>query len=193
MLVALFVAFAVASHFGRRLVVANTTSSVDPGLYLASGDDVAVGRLVSFRLPEAARPYFAERAGRPFGDAAGWFLIKPVIAGPGDTVDTTGKRVLVNGVDCGPVYAHDDAGRALPSWRHRRVLRAGEWFVVSRRCPGSLDGRYFGPIRMEDVEHVRQPLVRWGGGCRPWRWLGTYVDRPWREPEPAPCPQTKVQ
>ena len=188
-LVALFVALAVASHFGRRLVVANTTSSVDPGLYLASPGEVAVGRLVSFRLPEGARPYFAGRAGRPVADAADWFLIKPVIAGPGDTVDTTGGRVLVNGLNVGPIYTHDDSGRALPSWRDRRTLGDGEWFVISRRCPGSLDGRYFGPIRTEQIEHVRRPLVRWG----PWRWLGTYRDEPWREPEAAPCPETNVQ
>ena len=85
-LVTLFIALAVASHFGRRLVIASTTSSVDPGLYLATGGEVAIGRLVSFRVPEAARPYFAARAGRPVADAADWFLIKPVIAGPGDTV-----------------------------------------------------------------------------------------------------------
>ena len=199
--VVLFVGLAILSHVGRRVVIANTTSSVDPGLYLAWPDEVAVGRLVSFRLPESVRPYFAERAGRPVEDAADWFLIKPVIAGPGDTVDTTGGRVRVNGLDCGPIYTHDDAGRALPSWRSRRVLEEGEWFVVSRRCPGSLDGRYFGPIRTQDIEHVRRPLVRWGEGSGQgggegdgsWRWFGKYVDEPWHKPEAAPCPQTKVQ
>ena len=187
-LAVLFVALAVASHFGRRVVIENTTSSVDPGLYLATDGEVAVGRLVSFRVPEAARPYFAGRAGRPVADAADWFLIKPVIAGPGDTVDTTGRRVLVNGIDSGPIYTHDDVGRALPSWRHRLTLGDGEWFVISRRSSGSLDGRYFGPISTEQVEHVRRPLVRWGSEGQPWRWFGTYFDEPPREPESAPMP-----
>jgi conjugative transfer signal peptidase TraF len=177
-LVVLFVAFAVVAQVGRRVVVANPTESVEPGLYLAWRDEVAVGRLVSFPMPEGARPYFADRAGRPVEEAERWFLIKPVIAGPGDTVDTTGDRVLVNGVDAGPIYTHDSAGRALPQWRHRRVLADGEWFVVSLRCPGSLDGRYFGPIRQQDVEHVRRPLVRWGDEGDASRWFGAYVDRP---------------
>ena len=146
-LVALFLAFASLSTLGRRLVVINPTESIDPGLYLAEpGAEVAVGQLVSFALPESSRAYFAERAGRPLDDAAEWYLIKPIIAGPDDIVDTTGDRILVNDIDAGPIYTHDSAGRALPQWRHRRVLSDGEWFVVSRRCPGSLDGRYFGPI-----------------------------------------------
>jgi conjugative transfer signal peptidase TraF len=180
--VGLFLLFAAAATVGRRAVVANPTQSVDPGLYLAvpkwTGGDVAIGQLVSFRIPEAARPYFAGHAGRPIEDAGGWYLIKPIIAGPGDVVDTTGDRVLVNGVDAGPIYASDSDGRALPRWRARRRLAEGEWFVVSRRSPGSLDGRYFGPIREGDVEYVRRPLVRWGDEGEPWRWFGTYVDRP---------------
>ena len=178
-LVALFAAFAVIAQLGRRVVVANTTQSVEPGLYLAvPGAEVGVGRLMSFRVPEAARPYFAGRAGRPVGDADGWFLIKPVAAGPGDAVDTTGRRVLINGRDLGPIFTHDGAGRKLPRWRERRTLRDGEWFVLSRRGAGSLDGRYFGPIRRQEVEHVRRPLVRWGEDGGPWRWLGTCRDGP---------------
>ena len=177
--IGLFLAFVLLATFGRRMVVMNPTNSVELGLYLAEpGADVAVGRLVSFRVPEGARPYFAGRAERPLEDADDWYLVKPIAAGPGDLVDTTGGRVLVNGVDLGPVFTHDGDGRALPQWRERRMLRQGEWLVVSRRTPGSLDGRYFGPIREKDVEHVRRPLVRWGDEGGSWRWFGSYVDRP---------------
>ena len=179
--IALLIVLAAGSQLYPRLVVANTTQSVDPGLYLAWGHGVAVGKLVGFRVPEAARPYFAGRAGKPVEDAADWFLVKPVIAGPGDEVDATGRRVLVNGIDCGPIYERDDAGRALPHWRERRTLRDGEWFVVSRRAPGSLDGRYFGPVRAEQIECVRRPLLRW----RPWRLFGNYEDRPPPTPDPS--------
>ncbi len=182
MVIGLFLFFALLATLGRRMVVMNPTASVEPGLYLAVpgwwGAELRVGRLVSFRVPEGTRPYFAGRAARPLEDADDWYLVKPVAAGPGDLVDTTGDRVLVNGVDLGPVYTHDGVGRALPRWRERRVLRQGEWLVVSRRTPGSLDGRYFGPIREKDVEHVRRPLVRWGVEGGSWRWFGSYVDRP---------------
>ena len=71
-LVGLFLAFSLLATLGRRIVVMNPTDSVEPGLYLAvPGGDVEAGRLVSFRIPEAARPYFAARADRPVEDAGG--------------------------------------------------------------------------------------------------------------------------
>jgi conjugative transfer signal peptidase TraF len=177
--IALFLLFAMLATIGRRLVVMNPTDSVDPGLYLAvPGADIEVGRLVSLRLPESTRVYFADKAGRPLSDASGWYLVKPVSAGPGDEVDTTGSRVFINGIDYGPIYTHDSTGRALPQWRERRVLGEGEWLLISRRSPGSLDGRYFGPIRESDIEHVRRPLLRWGGDDGNWQWFGSYMDRP---------------
>ena len=197
-LLACFGGFALVAHGGSRAVIANTTSSVDPGLYLWrpgwTGGEVQVGGLVSLTMPEAARPYFAERAGRPVEDAADWFLVKPVAAGEGDHVDTTGNRVLVNGRDLGPIYDRDDAGRNLPRVKVNRTLRQGEWLLVSRRCPGSLDGRYFGPVTTERLEAVRVPLVRWGDGSDgSWTWGGRYEDRPWVDGQAAECPATKVQ
>ena len=194
----IFGVFALLTQVGGRLVIANTTSSVDPGLYLWrpgwTGGEVRLGALVSLTMPEAARPYFAGRAERPVADAADWFLIKPVAAGPGDHIDTTGTRVLINGRDLGPIYDADDTGQMLPRVRVNRVLRQGEWLLVSRRCPGSLDGRYFGPVTTEQLEAVRVPLVRWGeasdGG---WTWGGTYEDRPWIDGQAAECPATNVQ
>lgn len=198
LVLSLFGGFVLVTQLGGRFVVANTTSSVDPGLYLWHptwlGGNVNIGGLVSLRMPESARPYFAERAGQPLEAAADWYLIKPIAAGPGDTVDTTGDRVLVNGHDLGPIYDADDVGRALPRVRVSKVLGDGEWLLVSRRCPGSLDGRYFGPVTTADLEATRLPLVRWGeetdGG---WSWFGSYVDGPWRDGQAAGCPQTKVQ
>ena len=182
-IVGLFFAFAAVAHLGRRVVVLNPTSSVDPGLYLAWPGGAAVGRLVSFPVPERARPYLVARAGRLVGEeeASGWYLVKPIAAGPGNHVDTTGGRLLVEGRDLGPIYTHDGAGRPLPVWRFSGKLGPDEWLPVSRRVPGSLDGRYFGPVRSEEIEHVRRPLVRWGDGSSEggsWRWFGGYVDEP---------------
>ena len=193
-----FGAFAGLTRLGGRMVVANTTASVDPGLYLSRpgwlGGEVRVGALVSLPIPELARPYFAGRAGRPVADAADWYLIKPVAAGTGDMIDTTGNRVLVNGRDLGPIYERDGLGRALPRWRGRRTLGAGEWLLLSRRCPGSLDGRYFGPVRTSDLEAVRVPLVRWGeGGDGGWAWGGAYRDHPSQPGESGERPETKVR
>ena len=197
-LLSCFAGFALVAHVGSRAVIANTTSSVDPGLYLWrpgwTGGEVRRGGLVSLSMPEAARQYFAERAGRPVDDAADWFLVKPIAAGEGDHIDTTGHRVFVNGRDLGPIYDRDDAGRDLPRVKVNRVLHQGEWLLVSRRCPGSLDGRYFGPVTSDQLEAVRVPLVRWGERADgSWSWGGSYEDRPWVDGQAAECPATKVQ
>ena len=177
-----FGGFALLTQVGARLVVANTTSSVDPGLYLSRpgwlGGRVRVGSLVSLRVPEIARPYFAAHASRPVEAAADWFLIKPVAAGPSDLVDTTSDRVFVNGRDLGPIYDRDDLGRELPRWRGRRTLGEAEWLLVSTRCPGSLDGRYFGPVRTADLEAVRVPRRAVGRTARRRVDLGRPLRRP---------------
>ena len=71
----------------HRILVINTSPSVAPGLYLRSSQDPAVGRLVDFCVPLAARPYVRDRTGYGGDD---WYILKPIAAGPGDLIDTTG-------------------------------------------------------------------------------------------------------
>jgi len=145
--------------FADRQVVVNTSPSVAPGLCLRSSDPPAVGRLVGFRIPAAARPYVLGRTGR---DGHDWYILKPVVAGPGDRVDSTGAWLTVNGRPLAPMPpAADAAGRPLPAWRAARVLGAGEFLVVSSRIANSLDSRCYGPVAAGDIAAVRVPLVTW--------------------------------
>jgi conjugative transfer signal peptidase TraF len=144
---------------GHRVVVINTSPSVAPGLYLRSASEPAVGRIIDFRIPDSARPYVQGRTGN---NGENWYILKPIAAGPGDRVDTTGEWLVINGHKMAPMPPPmDSAGRPLPVWRQCRVLGADEFFVFSDRIPNSFDSRCYGPILTEQIESVRKPLITW--------------------------------
>ena len=148
-----------ASRFADRQIVINTSPSVAPGLYIKSSALPAVGCIVDFRIPELARQYVQARTGHCGAD---WYILKPVAAGPGDRVDTTGAALFINGREIAPMPPErDGAGRTLPVWRGTRVLGPDEFFVFSDRIPNSFDSRCYGPIRRAQVAAVRRQLVTW--------------------------------
>jgi conjugative transfer signal peptidase TraF len=150
---------AVISIWANRQIVINTSPSVQPGLYVRSSDPPRVGAIVDFRIPPMAQEYIHERTGN---DGENWYILKPIAAGPGDRIDTTGDWVIINGHRLAPMPpAEDSAGRPLPTWREARVLGADEFFVFSDRIPNSFDSRCYGPIRRWQVEAVRKPIITW--------------------------------
>ncbi|MEM6457837.1 MAG: S26 family signal peptidase [Planctomycetota bacterium] len=143
---------------GRRFVVVNVSPSVTPGLYVRTDRLPGVGDLVSFEMPAAARPYMFARTGH---DGEDWFLLKPMVAGPGDVVDTTRGEVRVNGVPVALMPQTADRVPSVPLWKASKVLGDDEFFVLSTRVVNSFDSRCFGPIRVGDIEAVRRALVTW--------------------------------
>lgn len=144
---------------GHRVVVINTSPSVKPGLYVRSAIEPAVGRIVDFRIPDAAQKYVRERTGHGGED---WFILKPIGAGPGDRVDCSGDSVVINGRIIAPMPPElDNAGRTLPVWRESRTLGREEFFVLSTRIPNSFDSRCYGPITRKQIASVRRPLITW--------------------------------
>lgn len=145
--------------YADRQIVLNTSASISPGLYVRSAAVPAVGRLVDFRIPLAARGYVEGRTGY---DGRNWYIIKPIVAGPGDLVDTTGEWLVINGREVARMPpAADAAGIPLPVWRSTRTLEADEFFVFSGRIPNSFDSRCYGPIRRGQIDAVRVRLVTW--------------------------------
>jgi type IV secretory pathway protease TraF len=145
--------------FGHRVVVINTSPSVAPGLYVRCAIVPAVGRIVDFRIPYSARHYVQGRTGQ---DAEDWYILKPILAGPSDRVDTTGPSLVVNGRTIAPMPPGlDGARRPLPVWRENRVLGPDEFFVFSARIPNSFDSRCYGPITRREIASVRRPLITW--------------------------------
>jgi conjugative transfer signal peptidase TraF len=157
---AIVVLLAILPELGtRRALVINTSPSVAPGLYLRSSDEPAVGKLVDFCIPPAARDYVRGRTGN---SGENWYILKPIVAGPGDWVDTTGDSLIVNGHRIAPMPPRTDGnGRPLPIWRKRCLLTADEFFVFSNRITNSFDSRCYGPIRRQQIETVRRALITW--------------------------------
>ena len=150
---------ASSTLFANRQIVINTSPSVTSGLYLRSTATPAVGQIIDFRIPQSARNYIKTRTGQNGED---WYILKPIVAGPGDRVDTTGEWLLINGRQIASMPpTNDTGGLPLPVWRQSRVLGADEFFVFSGRIPNSFDSRCYGPISRSQIESVRKLLLTW--------------------------------
>jgi conjugative transfer signal peptidase TraF len=151
---------AVASTFlADRQIVINTSPSVQPGIYIRSSATPKVGAIVDFEIPTAAQPYILARSGY---SGENWYILKPIIAGPGDQVDTLGDWLIVNEKRIAAMLPREDsAHRPLPIWRACRRLADGEFFVFSARIPNSFDSRCYGPIKRREIMSVRCPLITW--------------------------------
>lgn len=134
------------------LVLYNRTPSMPIGVYVRVGHAPGRGDVVAFHLPVTAWDYARAR-----GEPTDIVLLKHVLAAGGDDVDTRAGRLVVNGLDIGPIPTVDSAGRPLPQWPADRVLAADE-LLPGSTLPCSFDGRFFGPIRLADVLGVYRPL-----------------------------------
>ncbi|MGD0461640.1 MAG: S26 family signal peptidase [Tepidisphaeraceae bacterium] len=144
---------------GHRVIVINTSPSVAPGLYIRWGIEPAVGQIIDFRIPERARLYVQKRTVQDCDD---WYILKPIAAGPGDRIDTTGSSLVINGCAIAPMPPDfDSAGRTLPLWRENCVLGPDEFFVFSARIPNSFDSRCYGPVHRQQIDSVRRALITW--------------------------------
>ena len=157
---ALTTVIAVAStFFADRQVVINTSPSVQPGIYLRSSAAPNVGAIVDFEIPAAAKPYVRARSGY---SGQSWYILKPIVAGPEDQVDTLDDWLVVNGKRIAPMPPREDsAGRPLPVWHACRRLADDEFFVFSARIPNSFDSRCYGPIKLSMISAVRRAILIW--------------------------------
>ena len=118
------------------LVLYNRTPSMATGLYVRVGQVAKRGDVIAFHLP---RPAWGYARGR--GERTDLVLLKHVLAVGGDHVSTRGGRLVVNGVDVGPIPVVDSAGRSLPQWRAGRVCwRRTKCSRVRRRPAASTGG-----------------------------------------------------
>lgn len=147
-------ALALIAGYGVGVRV-NLTPSLPMGFYrLAVPDERA--ELVTFCGPAMAGHSLHERGYTSWGTCpdGGAPLMKPIVARPGDVVTVTAAGLAVNGKalpNTAPM-PRDAKGRALPAYpAGSYTVGAGDYWVASTYNPGSLDSRYFGPIRAELV------------------------------------------
>jgi conjugative transfer signal peptidase TraF len=88
-------------------------------------------------------------------------LIKPVIAWPGDEVQTSPDGISVNGrllQNTVPID-RDSSGRHIFPYRFGVYkVQKGQLWVVSSFSPRSFDSRYFGPIPIQSVKTWLRPF-----------------------------------
>lgn len=148
-------ASALSQQRKAPLLIWNASASAPTGLYSVQGSGaLRRGAYVLVTLP----PPWAE-----FADAHGILphgipLLKPVAAMTGDRVCRVGRRITVNGRIAAIAYLININRRSLPRWRHCRVLKDGEIFVLARMAR-SFDSRYLGPIPLSSVIGPVQKLL----------------------------------
>ena len=131
----------------------NTTPSVPTGLYTLTSRIPAKGDLAIINLPEATAVLADARGYLPAHSR----LIKPVVAGSGDTVCRNGLVVRIEGQPPALADAVDMRQRPLPQWDGCHRLTPSEIFVISS-VRGSFDSRYIGRIHLRHVLGTAVPL-----------------------------------
>lgn len=131
----------------------NTTPSVPTGLYTLTSRIPAKGDLAIINLPEATAVLADARGYLPAHSR----LIKPVVAGSGDTVCRNGLVVRIEGQPLALADAEDMRQRPLPQWDGCHRLTPSELFVIST-VRGSFDSRYFGRIHVRHVLGTAVPI-----------------------------------
>lgn len=111
-----------------------------------SRTDVHRGDIVVIKRPEADGGRIRE-------------LIKRVVAVGGDTVETQGDRLVVNGQPVDEPYVRSDPGDPV----QRQQVPAGHVFVLGDNRTRSSDSRTFGPVP-DDTVVGRAFLRVWGSG-----------------------------
>lgn len=145
----------LAGRLSPALALVNESPSVPRGLYVRDpGASLRPGVLVATPQPPLARAYLAG-----LGVPSGVRLLKRVAAAEGDMVCRRGERLQV-GRRVARVFARDRRGAGLPAWSGCRRLAADELFLLGD-TPGSFDSRYFGPVRVSDVDGVFREVLTW--------------------------------
>ena len=139
----LALALVVAPSMSKKhpLLIWNASASVPTGLYWVGQGVPGTGDLAVAQLPAHMAALPADRGYLPRTA----YLLKPVAAISGDRVCRYGAYVFVRGAFMARALTSDSYRRPLPRWQGCRMLRAGEFFLLSHE-PESFDSRYFGPI-----------------------------------------------
>ncbi|MGE5564457.1 MAG: S26 family signal peptidase [Bacillota bacterium] len=123
------------------VLVWNASASSPVGLYaVVRTRELRVGDMAVAWAPDGARRLAAARRYLPLDVP----LVKRVSAAAGARVCGAGSSVLINGRLAARRRVRDRLGRPMPWWPGCRILRPGEFFLLSPRTPDAFDGRYFG-------------------------------------------------
>lgn len=153
------VLMAFTSSQPSPVLVWNASGSVPIGLYYVQPAGVlVVAMLVLAMPPEPLASALARGGYLPRGVP----LLKRILALPRQRVCREELIISVDGVNVGTARERDRRGRALPVWQGCRVIAKDEVFLMNWDEPGSLDGRYFGPISTSVIIGRAEPFWTFG-------------------------------
>ncbi|MCQ4317759.1 S26 family signal peptidase [Stutzerimonas zhaodongensis] len=136
-------------------IVYNASASMPTGWYrITPGTSVRREDTVLVRLPPGPATLAAARGYLP----ANVPLIKQVFATSPSRVCIRATQVLVDDRVVARWHSRDRSGRALPRWSGCRRLTDDEIWLMSADHPDSFDSRYFGPLTLDSVLGVAEPL-----------------------------------
>ena len=142
----------------------NHTPSLPIGIWRVSPliKPLARDSVVSFCPPEIALFHAALRQGI-IGNGScegGWeALLKPIVALPGDLVEVKDTGVAVNGATVPHSARIAFLDGAIPLGAY--AVQEEEVWVIASSHPRSFDSRYFGPIPIENIEGLAEPIFVW--------------------------------
>ncbi len=166
--VAAVVAVFLGGWLGGYSVAVNTTKSMPRGLYLVGPIDQArKGDIMALCIPNKwAAEVYLERQYLPASArcASGVApVLKPIAAAGGDDVLLDERGTWVNGKlqENSRLFDTDSKGEPIQhlmlGW-HKK-LEPGEFFMLANHVERSLDSRYYGTVRREDLNGSAVPLI----------------------------------
>jgi len=151
---ALSAALAIAALFSAAtFVTSSVTISPTPSdgyhvfLYRRSFGEIQQGDYVMFRT----RTDLVDRC------REGCYLIKRVVCTAGQRLRVRNREFFCDGVFLGRAKTRSKKGVPVQAFRYDGVIPEGMLFVMGCH-PDSYDSRYFGFVRVSDVEAVARPL-----------------------------------
>ena len=136
------------------LVIWNATASAPEGLYrLRRGDPLRVGQWVAGAPPPALSDWLDHRGAAP----KGVLLIKQIAALSPTRICWSNGLISLDGRRVATARTRDRNRRPLPRLTGCRRLAADQVFLLNA-APGSLDGRYFGPLPRRAVVGEVTPI-----------------------------------
>lgn len=149
------------SHF----FVINLSASMQRGLYVKFPiKTITRGSTIAFCLSEPYQSWGLIKQYIPRGNTCNGaiFLIKSVIARPGDTVILTNNYIEVNGIrSLYRTQYKDQHKRILKSYPRGVYVNTDGYWVIGINDLHSWDSRYFGPILKQQILYQLKLLLSW--------------------------------
>ena len=136
-----------SAHPFAPMLVWNASASAPIGLYrIERNRSPEIGDFVLVRPDKTLERFIKERGYLPKDIP----LLKRVAALAGDEICRHSEAIFINETRVADAQISDSFGRKMPSWSGCFTLKSGEILLLNDH-EKSLDGRYFGATRMDEV------------------------------------------